>query len=376
MLARFAGIALIAITLVSIANKTPFALRAAAQNAAGYRVDSRSANGLYITTFTTPQGMIKVNLPDDMAAGDTISGTVTAESTGQNDAERAQNLAELKRHVLVVEGQQMPVGAGTFSWSIPRPLNPNSKNISLLQRGQTAATSTIRISATPPPSPSQFTIPTGGQQGRLIQIKGPSNGIFSPQDYVKVGGTILPPVAESPRSLILRNASDSLGPTNLEGRENSAGMQCPFRNLGINLSAPKLALIRGETTTLHVVVLGLGGITGDQSLDLENTSPSVIRMSGGDRQHINIRTSEVRPDGTYSMDRTLTGIMAGGFGVTATLRWTDVCNPPNQVVGPVTRPTPTATPTGTSSGQGSARDKLEQGRNLLAHFKFYAALAP
>ena len=188
LLARVAGAALIAITFILIATQTPFAPRAAAQNAAGYRVDSRSADGLYITTFTTPQGVIKVNLPDDMAAGDTISGTVTAEPTGKNEAERAQNLAELKRHVLVVEGQQTLVEAGTFSWSIPRPLNTNSKSISLLQRGQNAATTTIPISATPPPSPSQFTMPTGGQQGRLIQIKGPGNGVFSPQDYVKVGG--------------------------------------------------------------------------------------------------------------------------------------------------------------------------------------------
>ena len=369
MLARVAGAALIAITFISIATKAPFAPRAAAQNAAGYRVDSRSADGLLVTTFTTPQGVIRVNLPEDMAAGDAISGTVSAEPTGQNDAERAQNLAELKRLVLVVEGQQTLVGAETFSWSIPRPLNSNSKNISLLQRGQNAATTTIPISATPPPSPSQFTIPTGGQQGRLIQIKGPCNGIFSPQDFVKIGGTLLPPLAESPRSLTLRNASDSVGPTNIECRENGVGMQCPFRNIGINLSAPKLALIRGETTTLHVVVLGLADITGDQSLDLENTSPSVIRMSGGDRQHINIRASEVRPDGTYSMDRTLTGIMAGSFGVTTTFTWAEVCRPVDLVVGTVTQPTP-------GSGQGSARDKLEQGRTLLAHFKFYAALAP
>jgi CHAT domain-containing protein len=206
----------------------------------------------------------------------------------------------------------------------------------------------------------------------LIQIKGPGNGIFSPQDYVKLGGTLLPPVAESPRSLILRNASESVGPTNLDVHENGVGMQCPFRNIGINMSAPRLNLIRGETTTLHVVVLGLGGVAGDVSLDLENTSPSVIRMSGGDRQHINIRASEVRPEGTYSMDRTLTGIMAGGFGVTGTVTWADVCKPVNLVVRPVTQPTPT----GNSSGQGSARDKLEEGRNLLAHFKFYAALAP
>ena len=364
---RVAGAALIAITLLSIA-KTPLAPRALAQNAAGYRVASTSANGLHITTFTTPQGVIKVNLPDDMAAGDTISGTVTAEATGQNEAERAQNLAELKRHVLVIEGQQTLVGAESFGWSIPRPLNSNSKNISLLQRGQRVANTTIPISATQPPGPPQFTLPTGGQQGRLLQIKGPHNGIFSPQDHVKVGDTTLLPLAESPRSLIVRNVSKSVGPTNIESRENGVGMQCPFRNIGINLSAPKLDLIRGETTTLRVVVIGLGGVAGDQSLDLENTTPSVIRMSGGDRQHINISASEVRADGTYSLDRTLTGIMAGGFGVTATVKWTDVCNPPNLAGGPVTQPAP--------SGQGSARDKLDQGRNLLAHFNFYAALAP
>jgi CHAT domain-containing protein/tetratricopeptide (TPR) repeat protein len=368
-LARVAGAALIAISFILIANPKPFAPRAAAQNAAGYSVEFKSANGLYTATFKTPQGLIKVNLPDDMAAGDTISGTITAEPGGQNDAERAQNLADLKSYALLVEGQQTLVGAETFSWSIPRPLNANSKNISLLRGSQNAATTTIPISATPPPSPSRFTIPTGGQQGQLIQIKGPGNGIFSPQDYVKVGGTMLPPLAESPRSLIVRNASEALGPTNIECRENGVGMQCLFRNIGINLSAPKLHLLRGETTTLHVVVLGLKGVAGDQSLDLENTSPSVIRMSGGDRQHLNIRATEVLPDGTYTLDRTLTGIMAGSFGVNATVTWVDVCKPLNLVVGPVTQPTPT-------SGQGSARDKLEQGRNLLANFKFYAALAP
>lgn len=372
LLVRVAGAALIAITFISITTIAPFAWRAAAQNTAGYRVDSRSANGLYITSFTTPQGVITVNLPDDMAAGDTISGTVTAEATGQNDAERMQNLAELKRHLLLVEGQQMLVGAETFSWSIPRPLNPNSKNISLLQRGQIAAGTTIPISAIPLPNPTGFTIPTGGQQGRLLQLKGPGNGSFSPQDYVKVGGTKLPALAESPRSLIVRNASESLGPNNIELHENGAEMQCPFRNIGINLSAPKLNLLRGETTMLHLVVVGLAGVAGDHPLDLENNSPGVIKMSGGDRQHLNIRAAEVRPDGTYSIDRTLTGIMAGGFGVTGTVTWADVCKPINMVVGPVTQPTPTGNP----NGQGPAREKLEQGRNLLAHFQFYAALAP
>jgi prefoldin subunit 5 len=47
-----------------------------ANNQVGYHAGTNTANGLVVTTFDTPQGKIKVNLPDDMAAGDTISGTV------------------------------------------------------------------------------------------------------------------------------------------------------------------------------------------------------------------------------------------------------------------------------------------------------------
>jgi tetratricopeptide (TPR) repeat protein len=364
LLARVAGAALIAITFISIA-KTPFAPRAAAQNATGYRVDSKSADGLYSTTLTTPQGVIKVNLPDAMVAGDTVSGSIYTEPTGKNETERRQNLEELNSYVIDLVGQQTAVGDRTFTRNINRTIT-----IVLLHRGQSVATATIPVLVTAPPRPTQFTVPTGGQQGRLIQIDCPCNGVFSSQDYVRLGGTQLPLIAESPRSLVVHNTSEVSGPTNMDLGENGMAMQCPFRNIQVNLSAPKLNLIRGETTTLHVMVLGLGGMSGDQSLDLQNNSPGVIKMSGGEQQHLTIHGTEVRPDGSYAIDRTLTGITAGGFGVTATLRWTDVCKP--QVVGTIPQPTPT----GNSSGQGSARDKLDQGRNLLAHFNFYAALAP
>jgi len=75
LLARVTGAVLIAIAFIAIAN-TPLSPRTAAQTAAGYRVDSRSADGLYATIFTTPHGTIKVNLPDAMVAGDTISGPI------------------------------------------------------------------------------------------------------------------------------------------------------------------------------------------------------------------------------------------------------------------------------------------------------------
>ena len=128
--------------------------------------------------------------------------------------------------------------------------------------------------------------------------------------------------------MVVLNLSDVVGPTNIDCNENGVATQCPFHNIRVNLSALRLNLQRGETTTLHVQVLGLTGISEDEWLDLEDNTPSVIKMSGGEIQHIIIPRAQVQQDGTYSIDRTLTGIMAGGFGVTGTIRWTDVCNHP------------------------------------------------
>jgi CHAT domain-containing protein/tetratricopeptide (TPR) repeat protein len=368
LLVRVAVVVLISLAFILIATSTTqLTPRAAAQNAGGYRVESRSENGLAITIFTTPQGVIKLNLPDVMVAGDTVSGSIYPEPTGKNAAEQQQNLDELNGYVIDLVGQQTPVRDKTFT----RNIN-GTVTIVLLHRGQRVANATVPVLATAPPRPTQFTVPTGGQQGRLFQIGCPCNGVFSAQDYVRIGETSLPLIAESPRSLVVHNTSEVAGATNLDLNENGLAMQCPFHNVQVNLAAPKLNLIRGETTTLHVTVLGLAGMPGEQSLDLQNTSPGVIRMSGGEHQHLTIQGSEVGPDGTYSLDRTLTGITAGGFGVTATLRWDDVCKPVGRVVGPVAQTTPTPNP----NSQGSPRDKLDQGRNLLAYFKFYTALAP
>jgi hypothetical protein len=292
-------------------------------NQVGYHVDTKTGNGLVVTTFDTPQGKIKVSLPDDMAAGDTITGTVEVEPNGKNDAERAQNQDELNGEVIDIGGQKTKVGDKKISCTIPLTLTDAAKTITLIRNGQPVGTSTVPISNTRPPAPTQFTVPTGGQQGRPIQIQGPCNGTSGPQDSVTIGGTVAPVLAESPRQLIVQNTSNTVGPTNIVCNENGAHLECPFRDIGIKLSAPKLNLLRGETTTLHVTVMGLSGIKENVPLDLNVTG--AVQMSGGNDQHIEIPSTQVQADGTISLDRTLTGIARGGFGVTGTVKWSDVC---------------------------------------------------
>src|SRR5215831_3041873 len=96
-----------------------------------YSAGSEVANGLVVTTFTTPQGKIKVNLTDDVAAGDTITGTVQAEPNGSNDNERAQNQAELNGYVIGLGGQKTRVGEKKISCHVPTTLTSDAKTIVL-----------------------------------------------------------------------------------------------------------------------------------------------------------------------------------------------------------------------------------------------------
>jgi hypothetical protein len=63
-------------------------------------------NGLLVSTFDSAYGQVRVNLPGDMRAGDTISGTVVAEPRGNTEEERSENLAELRGYVVEIRGEE------------------------------------------------------------------------------------------------------------------------------------------------------------------------------------------------------------------------------------------------------------------------------
>jgi hypothetical protein len=321
---------------------------------AGYNAGVITLNGLLIITFDTPLGKIKINLPDDLAAGDTVSGTVNVEPAGPSKSERDKNETELSGYVIDIGGQKKNLRDRMISLVIPA-----TQTITLIHLGQPVATSEIPVSTTPLPAPNKFTLPTGGQHGRTIEIKGPFNGAFMPQDSVKIGETTAPPIAESPRKIVVMNNSPATGPTKIQINENGTTTECPFRNIKINLSAPKTDLKRGEKTEMHVEVLGLSGLTQNVPLKLENASTAVVSMSGGEIQNSEINARAVQ-NGSYSLNRTLTGIQPGSFRIDGTVTWTDTCTgdptggPISGGPGPVSQPPPSPTPltpTDTADGE-------------------------
>jgi len=298
------------------ADGTPLTSRQGGSSTAqGFAVASEVAGGLNTTIFSAPRGKIRVNLPNDMAAGDTLSGTVIAEPQGKDDKERAANQGELSDYVVELEKREASSTSRILKSVIPVTSGSTYLILKDKERKEVARIE-VPLAQQPPPV-EEINLPTMGQQGRAVEVSGRFDGDSSTTN-LKVGGEDLEVLAESPRKVVARNTSNKVGPTDLVVEERGRTTSGEFRSVGINLSAPKLDLLRGEQTMLTVKVLGLEGIKEAVPLVLENKSASVISMGEGNLQQITISPAQVQ-GGTYTTERPLTGIQRGAFTITGTV---------------------------------------------------------
>ena len=283
-----------------------------------------TAGGLKTVILDTPQGQIRLNFPDDLQRGDTISGSVITVPKGNASDEKAKNQTELQGYVINFEGTKIKVAQPVFTCPLLNPTNT-----------LTAPKTTLPNVTTP--SPNDFHLPTIGQQGRLTEVFGPFNGNSSntilnwsaissevtdfPTNTENVSGGFSlidgKPIAESPRKAVFQCPTNVAGPIRITLTEGNTKATGTFRNVGVNLSAPKTNLVKGERTTLTIQVTGLQGIKEPVPLKLE--SHGVITMEGGMYQQFMIQPSQVSADGRYSTTRGITGVQTGAWGATATV---------------------------------------------------------
>src|SRR5258708_32654144 len=99
--------------LAALFLSTPFfPNNAASQPQGGANANVKTVGGLTVVTFPLNPGTITVNLPDDMRAGDNISGVVTPEPEGGTEDERNKNRDVLEGFVIETGGAKFPVSQG------------------------------------------------------------------------------------------------------------------------------------------------------------------------------------------------------------------------------------------------------------------------
>jgi hypothetical protein len=131
-------------------------------NKIGYNVETATYNGINNYTFLTPNGKVEVNLPDDMAAGDTITGTVSLNPSGKTKEEIAKNESELKKLLIELPGNGLISLATEKLFNLVVPHAPTKENchLSLLKDKKPVSTTTVPPAAKQP-QPENFSTPTG-----------------------------------------------------------------------------------------------------------------------------------------------------------------------------------------------------------------------
>lgn len=290
------------------------------------------AGGMRIFRVQLPGGQFRVYLPDDMRPGDHISGSLSYEPNAAAPAETEQFLARFAQ----VRIEARFVEAGTplravslngdrfssgFRFEVPADAaGPLTLNVST---GPGASLGEVKLPISREAVPALSQLPVAGhlfpglaQAGRPLEIRGSFDG-DSANTVAELDKTPAQVLIESPRLLVVRSPAQILGLANVLIRDGGRQITGTTRNLGVALSAPKLNLLKGETTVMTVRVTGLAGIRTGVPLWLAKAGTVV--MEGGDFQHLLIKPSQVRPDGSYETTRKLTGVVQGTFGVVATV---------------------------------------------------------
>jgi hypothetical protein len=280
--------------------------------------------GIVIVTFVLPNGAIYVNLPEDMAPGDTLSGSESINPQGATEVERAQNLAELSKYQLEVAGQRAKLGS--FGFTLPKlsdtsgllPVSVVLKDAAGRELGKAEVpTRPVMVVV----GENVFYLPSMGQEGWPVVIVGAFDG-NSDNTELEIGGKPQRKLAESPRQATF-DSPPGHGSNEMVLKERGIETKGTYRNASVKLSAPKTALMKGEHTIVEVKVEGLDGISSPVLLRL--TSAGTVKMEGGNEQTRIILPSQVEQDGTFNLHRTITAEAAGGFNVSGKVQMLGVC---------------------------------------------------
>ena len=198
--------------------------------------------GLQTATFDTFTGTVTVNLPEDIVAGDTFSGTVVAEPEGDSDKKKEKNRTALAGYVFELgEHPRGKVGDGRLKLDVPETSGTATLILREVRKGKPGrevGRVEIPVRETAPEVP-EFRLPTLTQQNVPLRVSGPFDGDLD-SSVLNIGGVDALPLAESPRGAIFRSPTNVSGvaPITLHERGEPVA-EGEVRNIATNLSAPK-----------------------------------------------------------------------------------------------------------------------------------------
>jgi hypothetical protein len=283
-------------------------------------VDTKQKNGLTTVTFNTPNGKVTVTLPEKVHAGDIISGTVIAKPKGKNEKQKTKNKNILNGYVIEIDKKKSSAKSKKIKWQIPKKVTKDVTELILKdKKGKVISKVDLPVITIPrlantPIDEVDFKIPDYMRAGEPEQITGFYDGNFE-NTLIKMEGIDVDILAESPEALFIQAPESMEGQCVVEILEDDIEFTGYTNILRLNLSADKLTLSKGETTTIHIEVKGLEDFNSVVPLSIANLTHDNISLEGGNEQHLLIESSDIDADGKYQKDVQVSAKRTGGFSV-------------------------------------------------------------
>jgi cell division septation protein DedD len=204
------------------------------------RTEIDTISALQFIIFDTAQGKIVVSLPEEILAGDMISGTITKEPKGKTQKDSEANLNKLGKYSIEINNETRIVSKNELKFSIPKSSTGGVTYMILRSaNGEewarnyiTYQNSSIDIKNFEAPSPWEYQSPKIGRSTNPSVIKGPFDGNFGTTS-IMIGNTTVKKIAESPRVLVFQNPSNPIGNLDLILNERGIEVKRKYNNITV-----------------------------------------------------------------------------------------------------------------------------------------------
>ena len=204
------------------------------------RTEIDTISELQIIIFDTAQGKIVVSLPEEILAGDMISGTITKEPKGKTQKDFEANSNKLDKYSVEINNETRFVSENELKFTIPKSSTGGVTYMILRSASGeewarnyiTYQNSSIDIKSFEAPSPWEYQSPKLGRSTNPSVIKGPFDGNFGTTS-IMIGNVSVKKIAESPRVLVFRNPSSPIGNIDLILNERGVNVKRKYNNIKV-----------------------------------------------------------------------------------------------------------------------------------------------
>ncbi|HEY6937511.1 MAG TPA: hypothetical protein VI424_10185, partial [Terriglobales bacterium] len=295
-----------------------------------YEVRVEQQPPIQIITFTTDDGPVRIILPEHIVSGQWFYGTVELPAEGASTAPQS--------YVLQFAGQSAHANQHGFSWQAPS-VAADTDVVLLVSdfRGVRVAQAVITVQARTPIAETDgaLYIPKIVQSGRAMAVSGTFDG-RGENVSLTIGNAPADLLAQTTHRSVFKVPPQLLGNTNYVFAQNGQVHTGTLRCVAIDNKMGVTSLLNAKRAPYQLVVRGLQGMDREVALELRiltstlatfdpvqvspkdlSGEPSQIIYFPHYSETIYIQPSWVHKDGTFPINRVLSGIQPGKIRVIA-----------------------------------------------------------